>query len=184
MRGSDILLWLSQVLQLLLCLWVQQHGCASLVLACPALQLNPTYYPTQADTSNVTKRWFIIDAEGKTLGRLATLAALYIRWGSCCIGRTADMYIFSMQAQRGCQQVWQAAACRWPVMPASMSILSMLERASSLLPALCQAAANETQANKHQSQAQWHECQASHHNKALPPNSRQSAVYDACFQAS
>lgn len=41
--------------------------------------LNPTYYPTGADASNVNKNWYVIDAEGQTLGRLAALAATYIR---------------------------------------------------------------------------------------------------------
>ncbi|KAI8472805.1 MAG: plastid ribosomal protein L13 [Monoraphidium minutum] len=41
--------------------------------------LNKSYYPTAADTSNANKRWYIIDAEGQTLGRLATLAATYVR---------------------------------------------------------------------------------------------------------
>jgi len=41
--------------------------------------LNKSYYPTSADASNATKRWYVIDAEGQTLGRLATLAATYIR---------------------------------------------------------------------------------------------------------
>ncbi|PNW81880.1 hypothetical protein CHLRE_06g264350v5 [Chlamydomonas reinhardtii] len=41
--------------------------------------LNKSYYPTSADASNVNKRWYVIDAEGQTLGRLASLAALYIR---------------------------------------------------------------------------------------------------------
>jgi hypothetical protein len=41
--------------------------------------LNPSYYPTSADAANVNKRWYIIDAKGKTLGRLASLAASYIR---------------------------------------------------------------------------------------------------------
>ncbi|GBF87502.1 50S ribosomal protein, chloroplastic [Raphidocelis subcapitata] len=41
--------------------------------------LNKSYYPTAADASNAAKRWYIIDAEGQTLGRLATLAATYIR---------------------------------------------------------------------------------------------------------
>jgi hypothetical protein len=45
--------------------------------------LNGTYYPTSADTSNVNKRWYIIDAKGQTLGRLATLAATYIRCVAC-----------------------------------------------------------------------------------------------------
>lgn len=41
--------------------------------------LNPTYYPTSADAANVSKKWYIIDAQGQTLGRLASLAATYIR---------------------------------------------------------------------------------------------------------
>lgn len=45
----------------------------------PGDLLNHTYYPTSADASNVSKRWYIIDAKGQTLGRLATLAANYIR---------------------------------------------------------------------------------------------------------
>lgn len=40
---------------------------------------NKTYYPTGADAANVIKPWYIIDAEGQTLGRLATLAAMHIR---------------------------------------------------------------------------------------------------------
>ncbi len=40
---------------------------------------NKTYYPTGADASNVFKPWYIIDAEGQTLGRLASLAAFYLR---------------------------------------------------------------------------------------------------------
>lgn len=42
--------------------------------------LNASYYPSRADAANVTKRWYIIDAKGQTLGRLATLAATFIRW--------------------------------------------------------------------------------------------------------
>lgn len=45
--------------------------------------LNTSYYPTRADAANVSKRWYIIDAQGQTLGRLATLAATYIR----CVAR-------------------------------------------------------------------------------------------------
>ena len=49
--------------------------------------LNKSYYPTSADASNATKRWYVIDAEGQTLGRLATLAATYIRSViSMCMG--------------------------------------------------------------------------------------------------
>lgn len=41
--------------------------------------LNTSYYPTAADASNAAKRWYVINAEGQTLGRLAALAATYIR---------------------------------------------------------------------------------------------------------
>ncbi|KXZ47220.1 hypothetical protein GPECTOR_37g226 [Gonium pectorale] len=41
--------------------------------------LNKSYYPTSVDAANVTKKWYVIDAEGQTLGRLASLAATYIR---------------------------------------------------------------------------------------------------------
>ena len=51
--------------------------------AAPALfkgdLLNASYYPTKADAAAANKRWYVIDAEGQTLGRLATLAATYIR---------------------------------------------------------------------------------------------------------
>lgn len=40
---------------------------------------NKTYYPKSSDTLNLYKPWYIIDAEGQTLGRLATLAANVIR---------------------------------------------------------------------------------------------------------
>merc|ERR1719316_1919453 len=40
---------------------------------------NNTYYPKLGDTAHNSKPWFIIDAEGQVLGRLATLAASVIR---------------------------------------------------------------------------------------------------------
>ncbi|KAK9829808.1 hypothetical protein WJX72_008015 [[Myrmecia] bisecta] len=40
---------------------------------------NKTYYPTAFDASNERKPWFIVDAEGQTLGRLAVLVANHIR---------------------------------------------------------------------------------------------------------
>lgn len=40
---------------------------------------NTTYYPSGQDAANERKPWYIIDAEGQTLGRLATLAATHIR---------------------------------------------------------------------------------------------------------
>jgi hypothetical protein len=40
---------------------------------------NRTYYPAGADTNPVNKPWYTVDAEGQTLGRLATLVANTIR---------------------------------------------------------------------------------------------------------
>eukprot|EP00887_Chlorella_sp_A99_P001860 scaffold19.g1860.t1 len=40
---------------------------------------NLTYYPTGADAAAVYKEWYVIDAEGQTLGRLASLAANVLR---------------------------------------------------------------------------------------------------------
>lgn len=40
---------------------------------------NKTYYPKGAHADNSKKPWYIIDAEGQTLGRLASLAANKIR---------------------------------------------------------------------------------------------------------
>jgi hypothetical protein len=40
---------------------------------------NDSYYPTGADAAAVNKPWYIIDAEGQTLGRLAVLASHYVR---------------------------------------------------------------------------------------------------------
>lgn len=51
---------------------------------------NDSYYPTGADAANVHKTWYIIDAEGQTLGRLANLAAFYIR------GKNSPAYTPSM----------------------------------------------------------------------------------------
>jgi large subunit ribosomal protein L13 len=40
---------------------------------------NDSYYPTGEDAAAVGKPWYIIDAKGQTLGRLAVLAAHHIR---------------------------------------------------------------------------------------------------------
>lgn len=40
---------------------------------------NDSYYPSGEDAAAVHKPWYIIDAEGQTLGRLAVLAAHYVR---------------------------------------------------------------------------------------------------------
>lgn len=53
-------------------------------------QWNDTYYPTAADAAAVHKKWYIIDAEGQTLGRLASLAANLIR-GKVSAGYTPSM---------------------------------------------------------------------------------------------
>lgn len=41
--------------------------------------INRTYYPKLVDTKKLDKDWYIINAEGQTLGRLATLVAMRIR---------------------------------------------------------------------------------------------------------
>lgn len=41
---------------------------------------NDSYYPTGEDAAAVGKPWYIIDAKGQTLGRLAVLAAHHIRY--------------------------------------------------------------------------------------------------------
>lgn len=43
---------------------------------------NKTYYPSGADANSITKRWYTVDAEGQTLGRLAVLVANTIRQGA------------------------------------------------------------------------------------------------------
>ncbi len=56
--------------------------CAATVEAAPVFKgdlLNPSYYPTSADADNLKKKWYIINADGQTLGRVACLAATYIR---------------------------------------------------------------------------------------------------------
>ena len=40
---------------------------------------NTTYYPTGGDASPLKKTWYVVDAEGQTLGRLSTLVASTIR---------------------------------------------------------------------------------------------------------
>lgn len=59
---------------------------------------NRTYYPTGQDVANETKPWYIIDAEGQTLGRLATLVATHIRYaaGGCVFGGGVVGGVFKM----------------------------------------------------------------------------------------
>merc|ERR1711897_103132 len=52
---------------------------------------NSTYYPKAGDVIKSVKTWYIINAKGQTLGRLATLAASAIR------GKMNPMYQPSMQ---------------------------------------------------------------------------------------
>jgi hypothetical protein len=41
--------------------------------------LNTTFHPKAKDQENAKKRWYLIDANGMRLGRLATVAADVIR---------------------------------------------------------------------------------------------------------
>ena len=43
-----------------------------------------TYVPNAAAINTANKKWYIIDAEGKTLGRLATEAAKILRHCNQC----------------------------------------------------------------------------------------------------
>jgi hypothetical protein len=40
---------------------------------------NTTYYPKAADHVNIEKKWYIVDAADKRLGRLASAVAVHIR---------------------------------------------------------------------------------------------------------
>ncbi|KAK9918779.1 hypothetical protein WJX75_006846 [Coccomyxa subellipsoidea] len=51
---------------------------------------NRTYYPTKEDANTLKKPWYLVDAEGQTLGRLAVLVADHIR------GKTVPTYAPSM----------------------------------------------------------------------------------------
>ena len=44
---------------------------------------NRSYYPTGPDAAALHKDWFIVDAAGQTLGRLAVLVSTYIRSAGC-----------------------------------------------------------------------------------------------------
>ena len=65
---------------------------AKLVDGVPNLGPDPwekTYYPKGADRRNEMKQWYVVDAEGQTLGRLATLVARLLR------GKTVPTYTTS-----------------------------------------------------------------------------------------
>lgn len=47
---------------------------------------NRTYYPKGEDHANVAKKWYIVDASNKRLGRLASSIAMHIR------GKTEPTY--------------------------------------------------------------------------------------------
>ena len=40
---------------------------------------NRTYYPSGSDANPLIKPWYVVDAEGQTLGRLATMVAMHLR---------------------------------------------------------------------------------------------------------
>lgn len=52
--------------------------------------MNKTYYPKGEDAAAIRKQWYLIDADGQILGRLATLAAVTLR------GKTSPAYTPSM----------------------------------------------------------------------------------------
>jgi hypothetical protein len=79
--------------------------------------MNVSYYPSGADAANVTKRWYIIDAKGQTLGRLATLAATYIR---CELKQPVqfEFEVLRQAAPPACRKPYTAgakwlSACSW-----------------------------------------------------------------------
>jgi len=43
------------------------------------VDVNRSYYPRKIDTTKTTKPWLLVDAEGQTLGRMASLIAVMIR---------------------------------------------------------------------------------------------------------
>merc|ERR1711976_442312 len=53
--------------------------------------LNNTYYPLESHNATSSKLWYMLDAQGQTLGRLATLAAVTIR------GKTGPRYHPAME---------------------------------------------------------------------------------------
>ena len=40
---------------------------------------NRTYYPSGREANPLIKPWYVVDAEGQTLGRLATMVAMHLR---------------------------------------------------------------------------------------------------------
>lgn len=62
---------------------------------------NDSYYPTGEDAAAVHKPWYIIDAEGQTLGRLAVLAAHYVR----CVSPSLRRFTPTLDLLRICRLV-------------------------------------------------------------------------------
>ena len=44
------------------------------------MDYNKTYYPRKMDTDGAEKPWFIVNADGQILGRMASLIAVMIRF--------------------------------------------------------------------------------------------------------
>lgn len=72
--------------------------------------LNPSYYPSRADAANVTKNWYIVDAKGQTLGRLATLIATYIRCEQADQQQQQHRDVMPSGAQRALYECQHSAA--------------------------------------------------------------------------
>lgn len=52
---------------------------------------NRTYYPSGSDANPLVKPWYVVDAEGQTLGRLATMVAMHLR---CAAGQLCLWALF------------------------------------------------------------------------------------------
>ena len=44
------------------------------------MDYNKTYYPKKIDTNGADKQWFVVNADGQILGRMASLIAVMIRF--------------------------------------------------------------------------------------------------------
>ncbi len=67
---------------------------------------NRTYYPTKEDADSLKKPWYVVDAEGQTLGRLAVLVADHIRCAYLMHGQTVRT-----AAKIECSYILSAAGC-------------------------------------------------------------------------
>lgn len=72
---------------------------------------NRTYYPNGEDQENVNKKWYIVDASNKRLGRLASSIAMHIR------GKTEPTYTPSVDMGAYVIVVSSPLLCRLLLIP-------------------------------------------------------------------